>query len=340
MKTPAYIFSKKEISESCEGIKKLLTNCDIHYAVKANSCSMVLREVFNCNLKFECASYNEVKKVINIGCPVENIIFGLPIKSEELIKKLYSLRINYFVFDNKKELAKLIEYAPNSYKILRISVVDLDKENIPYGMKNDEITNNKRILKEISGISFHLSKNNNIIQILRALDRVEQILKLCDSTKGKIVNIGGGFCKDTSKMFYEVMNKKLEYLINKYNVKIYAEPGKWIVNTAGIFLTTVLMIKNRGKFWDLYIDGGRPNGINRIVGSNRIVNLTSQDYNLQKKMYRIVDTTCLHSIIGIIKTDMVIREGDILGFKECGAYTKVYENEFHLWDKSQVILGE
>lgn len=53
-----------------------LPSVHLHYAVKTNPDDMILREMIKLNQGFDCASSNEIKRVLELGSKPENIIFA------------------------------------------------------------------------------------------------------------------------------------------------------------------------------------------------------------------------------------------------------------------------
>ena len=58
--TPVYIYDLDKIRENCirilEAFRKYYPETEVHFAVKANSCPAVIREVEKTGLKVDCSS--------------------------------------------------------------------------------------------------------------------------------------------------------------------------------------------------------------------------------------------------------------------------------------------
>lgn len=339
METPSYLFSRKEIINNFKYFQEKLSKVEHYYALKANANIEILEILKQEGCHFEAASMGEFNLLLDLGNKVENIIFGLPIKPEKMIIDLVSKGCNYFVFDSLEELEKLERYAPASRKILRIYVTDLIERCIPYGMRFNEIEYNIKendLIKRMDGISFHITTNNNISDTFQIFERIEAILKsIRESRVGEFVlNIGGGYPTRKDDDYFEKLNDRLNNLINEYDISIYAEPGRSIVNSAGKYVSEIILIKKYDDYYDLYIDGGEPHGIHFA----KKLRLFEEKEKNKRIMCRIISMTCQHKIIGMSRLSQEVQVGDHIVFDNCGAYTLCERSDFHLWNKPKIKL--
>ncbi len=341
MNTPVYIFSKKDLVNNYHKICSLLKNIHVYYTLKTNAEKDVLNVLADVGALFECASVGEYKRILDLGVSPERTIFGLPIKPEETIEYVYKNGGEYFVFEELLELNKLIKYAPNSKKVLRININDIVSNTIDYGMPMEEIINSEEgCLEYVDGISFHISNNTNVEAFYKACQRVDKILQLLNKIHRKkyIVNIGGGFHLDAGREFYDGLNYTVEGLVKKYDVDIYAEPGESIVGSAGKFYTKVIDIRRDGHMIDVYMDSGVPQGLATRRQPSEVKLFNNVRTKDKKSIYRFIDCTCLGTALVIKRSNLDIRVDDILEFEGCGAYTTVFCNDFHSYEKCSVII--
>lgn len=341
MDTPRYEISKSKLIENYQSIKEKILDGNMFYALKANGETSVLEILRDCGSNFECASVGEYDRLREIGIPNEKIICGLPIKPEEVLTHIYEGGCRYFVFDDIRELDKMKRLASDAKKVLRMYIYDLAPNCIEFGMKMEDIIHNDEtvnMLSYIDGVSFHITNNTDINNQLKALDRVEEILKrVCwEKETPFILNLGGSYSLNGTDKYFEVLNERLRELKAKYNLVIYAEPGTAIVGSATRFFTKVIMSRKNGDIYDVYIDGGMPSGI--VLEPKKVRFVGDKDKNTSKKIYRFLDTTCLHRTLFVKKFKETIEDGDMLEFVDFGAYSLCFRSDFHLWDKPIVRL--
>lgn len=337
--TPKYVFNSEEIVRCYNEFKNVMEHCEIYYALKANPEIGVAKVLNSVNSGFEVSSVGEFKRLLEINVPTEHIICGLPVKKIEMIEFLYEKGCRYFAFDDMRELEKLQKYAPDAKKILRVYISDIVPRCIEYGMPPEKIEHNNsehRLLEAIDGISFHISFNTNIDNLLKALDRIETLLNKMDRSRHKILNIGGSYELGVPEEFYKTLNERLKRLKDQFNLTIMVEPGSAIINKAGKVMTKVILVKERGDFNDVYVDAGIPTGIMRKPGYIKLIN--REALYQKRKVYRFLDITSLHRPLFQFFLKYDLKEDDILELGECGAYTICYSNEFHSWDRPEVEI--
>ena len=339
MTTPRYEFSKKIMAENLRWIKRHL-GASIFYSLKCNSSPVVLQALSELDCGFEISSRSELDALLSIGIGADRIICGQMIKKCEFIIELKERQINYYVFDDMREYEKLLVHVPEAKKILRIYVKDLDSYCIGFGMEPDLIDRNLGSMTSLDGLSFHISNNTNIETVIKALDRVESILRRVPiASPPFILNIGGSYeISEELLPFYKTVGERLSALRRLYPLTVYAEPGAAIVNNAGRVITEVIMVKEHKGYTDVYLDAGIPIGVMRPPGS-----IALQNHSLRhprRKFYRFFDTTSLHRVLFQGKYDWIIRDKDILELNDYGAYTLCYRNDFHKWEKPQERLWE
>jgi diaminopimelate decarboxylase len=297
--------------------------------MKANSHPVVLNTLHSQGCRFESASTGEYYRLKEMGVSDNHIINGQVIKTDEQIRQYFDMGCRYFVCDDERELYKLQKIAPNSLYIIRLYVSDLYKNPIGYGMPVEEIIE-KKILAQTHGISFHISVNNDICIFKKIMERVESILsRRLDPSTEWIVNIGGGW-RNAPTAYYENLKIILEKYINQYNIRFFAEPGYSIVNSSGEYHTKVIMVKKKEEFYDVYIDGGLPDGAIREP-VKIVINSDENDPDETPIIYRFKDATCDEKYLFIKRIRKQIHDNDLLTFCNYGAYSLVTKNDFHLW---------
>lgn len=343
MITPKYEFSKKKIKECYQYMLDSLPLCKLFYAVKANGNEKVLEIINEMGMGFECASTYEFDRVKKLGVDSSRIFFGLPIKTIETIEYTYKQGCRYYVFDSMRELHKLEEYAPEAKKICRIKISDIIVSTIIYGMQMQEIYENAEELKsKISGVSFHISYNSYEQAVQNVCDRLEDVLDLFQADGKKyIVNIGGGYSVDKCDSFYKMYNERLRKIQEKYHCIYYAEPGKSIVEASGSFFCKVISAKKVNNKTILYLDGGIANGLGyeTFLGTVENCNINCACTE-QAVFYELRDCTNLNETLITFESKEIIEIGDIIRLTRFGAYSIVFQNSFHMWNKSAVEIVE
>ena len=346
--TPFYLYSQKNIEESYKNLKRSL-DCEIFYAVKANSNQAILRIMRNCGSGADVVSAGELERSLKAGFDPLKIIFEGVGKSEEDIKYAVNKNIRLINVESINEI-KLINIIGNNLgKKINIGIrlnPDIDGktlDKIATGKKTDKfgiaIDQIKSMLPElrsykninIKGISCHIGSQ---LKDLKIYENVFLTMKniadvfLSQDIKIEHVDLGGGFNVNYELVVNNFDIKGISELINKIfkqsSYKISFEPGRYLVAKSGIIITKILNTKENGGVNFLITDAGmhtliRPSMYGAI---HRIETLN--DLEKEKENYTIAGPICESSDI-ILKNILLPKQkiNNHLVIHDVGAYGAV-----------------
>ncbi len=279
--TPLFVVDHDALRKNYREFRKHLPRVQVYFAVKANSDPAIVRTLFKEGSSFDVASmpefrivYENIKKL-----PAkkrqdwiwDKIIYANPTKPTETLEELDQYK-PLVTFDNREEIHKIKQHAPHAGLVLRLKVpntgamVELSsKFGAPPGEAVDLILEADRVGLVVEGISFHVgSQTTNYDNYLQALQLTANIFaeaKTRGYTKMNLVDIGGGFPApyDSSvKPFRElakVIRPEIDRLFPK-EIQILAEPGRFLVATAGIAVSKVVGKAVRDGKPSYYINDG------------------------------------------------------------------------------------
>ena len=263
--TPLFIVDHDELRKNYRTFKRYLPRVQAYFAVKANSLPEIVQTLFKEGASFDVASMPEFDTVYeNIkGMPAkqrqdwiwDKIIYANPIKPESTLEQLDKYK-PLVTFDNVEEIHKIKKHAPNAGLALRLKVpntgamVELSsKFGASPGEAVDMILEADRVGLTVEGVSFHVgSQTTNFENYVQALALTANIFKEAQDRgykKMNLVDIGGGFPAPydaTVKPFRElakVINTEIDRLFPK-DIEILAEPGRFMVATAGYAVSRVV----------------------------------------------------------------------------------------------------
>ena len=279
--TPLFIIDHAELRKNYRLFRKHLPRVQVYYAVKANSDPAIVRTLFQQGASFDVASmpeFNIVYENIKNLPPKERqdwiwdkIIYANPTKPLETLEELNQYK-PLVTFDNLEEIHKIRRHAPNAGLVLRLKVpntgamVELSsKFGCHPGEAVDLILEADRVGLKVEGISFHVGSQTtnfeNYVMALSLTANVFQEAKDRGYNQMNLVDIGGGFPAPydlTVKPFPElaaVINAELERLFPK-EVQILAEPGRFLVATAGYAVSKIIGKAVRDGKTSYYINDG------------------------------------------------------------------------------------
>jgi len=279
--TPLFIIDHDELRRNYRMFRRHLPRVQVYFAVKANSDPAIVRTLFREGASFDVASMPEFKIVYeNIkDMPAkerqdwiwDKIIYANPNKPNETLEELDQYK-PLVTFDNLEEIHKIKKHAPRAGLVIRIKVpntgamVELSsKFGCHPGEAVDLILEADRLGLTVEGVSFHVGSQttnfDNYVQALQLTANIYEESRKRGYTKMNLVDIGGGFpapYDDTVKPFKElarVINSELERLFPK-NIQILAEPGRFLVATAGYAVSKIIGKAVRDGKTSYYINDG------------------------------------------------------------------------------------
>jgi len=275
-----YFYDLSQISEQIEQISKYSGKyVSLYYAMKANPNKDVLSYILNNKFVkgIEIASTGELDIAINAGLEsTEKILFTGPGKTLEELERVIKDKIRFINVESLVEAIRINEIA----KRLGVDKVNiLIRINLDYYIDGASeymagfstklgidqkifLDNYKKIskLEHINICGFHVFAADGVLDyniLLKYADNVFSYIKSIEKFTGKIqvIDFGGGFGIDYTKRGILFDTKSffngLDSLVDKYNFsekEIILELGKYIVGSAGYYVTKILDIKDcKGK---------------------------------------------------------------------------------------------
>ncbi len=279
--TPLFVIDHDELRKNYRDFRKHLPRVQIYFAVKANSDPAIVRTLFKEGSSFDVASMPEFMIVHeNIRhWPAkkrqdwiwDKIIYANPTKPTETLEKLNRYK-PLVTFDNREEIHKIKKHAPNAGLALRLKVpntgamVELSSKfgALP-GEAVDLILEADRVGLVVEGISFHVgSQTTNFENYVQALSLTAAIFKEAQDrgyTKMNLLDIGGGFPApyDSTvrplKDLAQIINTEIDRLFPK-NIQVLAEPGRFLVASAGYAVSKIIGKAVRDGKTSYYINDG------------------------------------------------------------------------------------
>lgn len=336
--------------------KKLLPRVVPYYAIKCNPSILILQLLEKLGCSFDCASKNEISRVISIGANPENIIFANPCKMITQIKYARANDIDLLTFDSLHELYKIKIYHPNANLLLRIKVDEsksMCRFNCKFGVDLNEINDililAKQLQIQINGVCFHVGsgcKDASVYQT--ALEKTRTVFAMSEKILGKkmnIVDIGGGFPGHygSDKNFEEIciaINNGIDEYFDD-TIKFIAEPGRYFVCSCYTLVVSIINKKeykdndSDEKYFIYYISDGIYGSFSGIIFD--YANIELLPFNERnKKTYKsiVFGPTC--DSLDIISKDCHLPDlaiGESILIRNLGAYSIASATEFNGFTK-------
>lgn len=365
--TPCYVYSRNEIKTNYEkfdhafGDRKKL----ICYAVKANSTLAIIKLLADLGSGFDIVSGGELKRVIAAGGDPNKIVFSGVGKTELEILEAIQTGIKCFNIESESELKRIAETARKLEKLARVSFrvnPDVDAKTHPYistGLKENkfgvDIEDALKLYKLASenpfvtptGIDCHIGSQLTEISPIR--DAAQKVVELTDQlAKSGIeiehVDFGGGLGIKYDKesiCSHEQLIVTLIDVMGDRPQEVLIEPGRSIVGTAGVLLTSIEYIKP-GRHKNFAVVDAAMNDLARpslYDAFHRIENIQESDESSRNEnLYDVVGPICeTGDFLGKDRI-LSILEGDILAVHSVGAYGMTMSSNYNTRGRAAEVL--
>lgn len=337
--TPCYVIDENIIEENCKVLADVMkkTGCHVLLAQKAFS-NYALYPLIGKYLSGTTASGLYEARLGREEMGRENHVFAPAYKDEDM-DELVKI-CDHIVFNSISQLEKHKEKCRNVSIGIRVNpefstqdgheIYDPCGKGSRLGVTADLLRNAD--LTGIDGLHFHTLCEQNSDDLKKTLDVVEEKFDFL-LRKVKWVNFGGGHHITRKDYDVELLCDCITHIKEKYNVKVYIEPGEAVALNAGYFITTVLdKVKNSG-ITCLILDGSAACHMPDVLempytpplSEGSIIEIPEKEFD-----YRLGGNTCLAGdIIGNYRFDHDVQIGERLTFCDMAIYSMVKNNTFN-----------
>lgn len=341
---PLYVYDAEKIEFQYKRLANAFSKVEklrINYAMKALSNISVLKLLNNLGSGLDTVSIQEVQLGLHAGFTPERIIFTPNGVSFEEIEEVAALGVQINI-DNLSVLEHFGTKHPKIPVCIRINphVMAGGNENISvghidskFGISIYQIPHILRIVENtkmhINGI--HMHTGSDILDIEVFLYAAEILFDAAKQFKNlDFLDFGSGFKvpykKDDIETNIEELGKKLTKRFLAFEkeygreLTLAFEPGKFLVSEAGYFLAEVNVIKQTTST----VFAGIDSGFNHLIrpmfyGSQHMIENISNPKG-KERFYTVVGYICETDTFASNRRISEIHEGDILCFKNAGAY--------------------
>lgn len=367
---PVYVYDSAKIISQFKRLTKAFSSVkqlQLNYAAKALSNISILKLMNSLGSGLDTVSIQEVQLGLLAGFKPESIIFtpnGVSLEEIEEASKL-GVRIN---IDNLSILEQFGSKHPNIPVCIRInphvmaggnSNISVGHIDSKFGISIHQIPHLLRIVEltkmNINGI--HMHTGSDILDIDVFLYASEILFETAKNFKNlDFIDFGSGFKVPYSNSDIETnveeLGKKLSTRFNEFcteygkELTLAFEPGKFLVSEAGTFLAKVNVVKQTTSTVFASVDSGFNHLIRPMLyGSSHSIENISNPTG-RERYYSVVGYICETDTFASNRRINEITEGDILCFKNAGAYcftmASNYNSRFRppevLWHEGKAIL--
>ncbi|GGD56960.1 diaminopimelate decarboxylase [Muriicola marianensis] len=367
---PVYVYDTEKITAQFKSLTQAFSGVPrlkLNYAAKALSNLSILRLMNSLGSGLDTVSIQEVRLGLLAGFSPEDIIYtpnGVSLEEIEEATRL-GVRINIDNLSILEQFGTRHPHVPVCIRInphvmaggnTKISVGHIDSK---FGISIHQIPHLLRIVDltkmNINGI--HMHTGSDILDIEVFLYASEILFETAKHFENlEFIDFGSGF-----KVPYkagdiqtniEELGQKLGNRFNEFckeygrDLTLAFEPGKFLVSEAGFFLARVNVVKQTTSTVFASVDSGFNHLIRPMLygASHEIINISNPDG--RERYYSVVGYICETDTFGSNRRISEIREGDILCFRNAGAYCYTMASNYNsryrpaevMWHKGKAHL--
>ena len=359
---PVYVYDAYKIRSQYERLIKAFAAVPclrINYAMKALSNGSILKLMRKLGAGLDTVSIQEVKLGLHAGFAPEQIIFTPNGVSMEEIEEAASLGVQLNI-DNLSILEQFGSKHPHVPVCIRInphvmaggnSKISVGHIDSKFGISIHQIPHILRIVENtkmhINGI--HMHTGSDILDIDVFLYAAEILFDAAKHFRElKFIDFGSGFKvpykegdiqTDIEELGEKLSQRFLEFCkLYGRDLTLAFEPGKFLVSEAGFFLVKVNVVKQTTST----VFAGIDSGFNHLIrpmfyGATHFIENISNPEG-KKRFYSVVGYICETDTFASNRQIAEISEGDILCFRNAGAYCYTMASNYNSRPRPAEVL--
>ncbi|MCY7422230.1 MAG: diaminopimelate decarboxylase [Chitinophagaceae bacterium] len=360
--TPVYVYSADTIAAQYNRLSHAFAKNDVvfFYACKALTNINVLRYVKSIGAGVDCSSINEVKLALHAGFQPVNVLYTSNGIDFSEIEEARNLGVNVNI-DSLSNLQKFGEKFGHTYPVslrLRPNILAGGNLKISTGHDRSKFGIPVEQLSELLSVvalhniyirGLHIHTGSEIKDVEVFVKGIEVLFEMIPSfTELEFIDLGGGFKvpykEGDAETDIDLLAKKVSEAFadhpnpNGKPLQIWFEPGKYLVSSAGYFITRVNVLKHTAATTFASINSGFNHLIRPMFydSYHRIENISNPSGALQK--YSVVGNICETDTFAWDRELNEVREGDYLVFYNAGAYGFEMSSNFNSRFKPPEVL--
>ena len=359
---PVYVYDAYKIRSQYERLIKAFAavpSLKINYAMKALSNGSILKLMRKLGAGLDTVSIQEVKLGLHAGFAPEQIIFTPNGVSMEEIEEAASLGVQLNI-DNLSILEQFGSKHPQVPVCIRInphvmaggnSKISVGHIDSKFGISIHQVPHILRIVENtkmhINGI--HMHTGSDILDIDVFLYAAEILFDAAKHFRElKFIDFGSGFKvpykegdiqTDIEELGEKLSQRFLEFCkLYGRDLTLAFEPGKFLVSEAGFFLVKVNVVKQTTST----VFAGIDSGFNHLIrpmfyGATHFIENISNPEG-KKRFYSVVGYICETDTFASNRQITEISEGDILCFRNAGAYCYTMASNYNSRPRPAEVL--
>jgi diaminopimelate decarboxylase len=281
--TPAYLYNAGVIRRQFRALDRALDAVPhrVAYAVKANANLAVLRILRDLGAGADIVSGGELARALAAGFEPERIVFSGVGKSDDELTAAVEAGIGHVHLESTAELVALGRIVERRRRPMRVGIrvnpdvtadthpfIATGQGGIKFGVPVDQVVPlalgiRQQPLLTLDTIAMHIG--SQLLDPTPYVEGVRRLLQLVSQLREAGVDtlttldVGGGLgirYRDEHPLTPAALASAIMPLVRESGLTLVLEPGRYLVGSAGVLLTTVLSRKHSGGKDLVIVDAG------------------------------------------------------------------------------------
>ncbi len=364
--TPLYVYSGSYIRDRIKAYREAFPEALICYAVKANFNPHIVALVKEEGAGADIVSGGELFISLKAGIEPSKIVYAGVGKTVKELEYAISSEILMFNVESLMELEVLDGLAGKLGKKARIAIrvnPDVDPKTHPYistGMKKSKFGvdiktakkeyEHARKLKNLQVVGIHCHIGSQILDVSPYIEASQKVVELYyelikEGFDIQYLDLGGGlgikYKPEQSNPEPSDLAEAILPVVKEVKAKIILEPGRSVVGNAGILLTQVQFIKDKGHKHFVIVDAGMNDLVRPAMyeAYHHIVPVERKDRPYIKT--DVVGPICeTGDFLALDRELQAVERGEYLAVLSAGAYGFAMSSHYNVRPRACEVLVE
>jgi diaminopimelate decarboxylase len=370
LRTPFYFYDIDLLKKTLDAVNREIKKYGyiVHYAIKANSNTKILKIISEFGFGADCVSGNEILRSRETGFPANKIVFAGVGKSDDEIITALDNNIFCFNCESLQEMQVINELSAKRQTKANIAIrinPNIDPQTHQYittGLEENKFGINRRDFEKLIqtlkglhnlnliGLHFHIGSQITDLEVFRSLcihvNEVQDWFARHNIYFNHL-NVGGGLGVDYQQpdknpindfnSFFRIFNDILEL---KPEQKLHFEIGRALVAQCGSLISRVLYIKEGVSRDFMILDAGMTELIRPALyqAYHKIETFSTSGKQIN---YDVVGPICESS--DTFGKSVILPEtmrGDLIAIRTAGAYGEVMASQYNLRNLPMAVYSD
>jgi diaminopimelate decarboxylase/aspartate kinase len=349
-KSPLYVYDAATLEGSAQALKSLRAVDQIFYAMKANNNADVLKTFYHFGLGFECVSVSEIDCVFDLfaGIDPKRVLFTPNFASKPEYVEAFRRKC-HVTLDNLYPLEQWPELFAGQEIFLRLDPgqglghhkhVRTAGEQSKFGISQNQIPHAAALIErcETLVVGLHAHAGSGITKPSHWVEMADFLMSAAQYfPRAEVLNLGGGLfvpsdIHDDALDLAEFDEALMRLKEAQPKFQFWLEPGRFLVANAGVLLTRVTQLKEKGDTYFIGVDTGMNSLIRPTLygAHHHIVNLSRLNDPVDFTAHVVGPICESGDTLGYDRKLPKTLEGDVLLIATAGAYGRVMSSRYNL----------